>query len=284
MTLEISTNKNWFTEICDECGSAFSLKVEAKLHEEVTDLQKIEIYKTTNYGNLMVIDGFTMLSDKDNFLYHEMISHPALFSHPCPNNVLVIGGGDCGTLQQVLKHPEVKLAQQVDIDEQVTRLSEKYFPELCTDNDDPRAELHFANGLKWIKDATDGYYDIIIVDSTDPVGPAEVLFNEAFYRDCLRALGNDGLLCQQSESPLSHVKLIGEMKQAMRNAGFVATHTFDFPQPLYPSGWWSATMASKSGEIKTFRENEARNKPFESKYYSYARHQVVMEGVPFFNK
>lgn len=279
----MTLDNNWFTEVADDIGSAFSLKIKGKLEEVQTPFQKIEIYDTTHYGKLMIIDGYTMVSTVDNFLYHEMISHPVLYTHPKPEKVLIIGGGDCGTLQQVLKHTEVKLAQQVDIDEQVTRLSEKYFPELCSDNNDPRAELHFADGLKWIKDAADGYYDIIIVDSTDPVGPAEGLFNEAFYRDCLRALSENGLLCQQSESPLSHVKLIGEMKQAMLDAGFAATHTFDFPQPLYPSGWWSATMASKSGEIKTFREEASRNKPFESKYYSYARHQVVMEGVPFLN-
>ena len=280
----MTLDNNWFTEVADDIGSAFSLKIKGKLEEVQTPFQKIEIYDTTHYGKLMIIDGYTMVSTVDNFLYHEMISHPVLYTHPNPEKVLIIGGGDCGTLQQVLKHPEVKLAQQVDIDEQVTRLSKKYFPELCTDNNDPRAELHFEDGLKWIKDAKDGYYDIIIVDSTDPVGPAEGLFNQAFYSDCLRALSEHGLLCQQSESPLSHVKLIGEMKQAMLKAGFAATHTFDFPQPLYPSGWWSATMASKFGEINTFRETDARNKPFECKYYSYARHQVVMEGVPFLNK
>jgi len=279
----MALDNNWFTEVADDIGSAFSLKIKGKLEEVQTPFQKIEIYDTTHYGKLMIIDGYTMVSTVDNFLYHEMISHPVLYTHPKPEKVLIIGGGDCGTLQQVLKHGEVKLAQQVDIDEQVTRLSEKYFPELCTNNNDPRAELHFEDGLKWIKNAEDGYYDIIIVDSTDPVGPAEGLFNQAFYSDCLRTLGEHGLLCQQSESPLSHVKLIGEMKQAMLNAGFAATHTFDFPQPLYPSGWWSATMASKSGEIKAFRENDARNKSFKCKYYSETRHQVVMEGVPFLN-
>ncbi|MFO7603494.1 MAG: polyamine aminopropyltransferase [Gammaproteobacteria bacterium] len=280
----MTLDNNWFTEVADDIGSAFSLKIKARLEAVQTPFQNIEIYDTTHYGKLMIIDGYTMVSTVDNFLYHEMMSHPVLYTHPQPEKVLIIGGGDCGTLQQVLKHPEVRLAQQVDIDEQVTRLAEKYFPELCTDNNDPRAELHFADGLKWVKDAADGYYDIIIVDSTDPVGPAEGLFNEAFYRDCRRALGAQGLLCQQSESPLSHVKLIGEMKQAMRAAGFAHTHTFDFPQPLYPSGWWSATMAGADGAFDGFREAAARDKPFATKFYSHARHQVVMEGVPFLNQ
>jgi len=139
-------DKNWFTELCDEAGSAFSLRIRAKLHEEQTPFQKIEIYETTDFGNLMVIDGFIMLSSRDNFLYHEMMSHPVLFTHPAPKRVLIIGGGDCGTLREVLRHPDVETVEQVDIDERVTRLSEIHFPELCEANDDPRAHLHFADG------------------------------------------------------------------------------------------------------------------------------------------
>jgi len=183
----MALDDSWFSEICKESGSAFSLKLVKKLHEETSAFQKIEIYETTNFGNFMVIDGFTMVTDRDNFLYHEMMSHPALYSHPQPDNVLVIGGGDCGTLKEVLKHPEVKKAQQVEIDERVTRLSEIYFPDLCSSNNDPRAELHFVDGIKWVKDAEPGSYDVIIVDSTDPIGPAEGLFNEAFYRNCHKA-------------------------------------------------------------------------------------------------
>lgn len=272
----MALGEGWFTEVCEDSGSAFSLKVRQKLHEEQTAFQKIEIYETSHYGNLMVIDGFIMLTERDNFLYHEMMSHPALYTHPKPDKVLVIGGGDCGTLKEVLKHPEVKQVQQVEIDERVTRLSEQYFPALCESNNDPRAELHFVDGLKWVKDAEAGYYDVIIVDSTDPIGPAEGLFNEAFYRDCHRALGEQGILVQQSESPLYHLKLINAMRSAMRSAGFDQTHTLDFPQPVYPSGWWSATMAGKRGFIDKPRELDIKNKPFVSHYYSYETHQAAM--------
>lgn len=276
----MALDTTWFTETCEDCGSAFSLKIKAKLHEETSPFQKIEIYDTSHYGKLMIIDGFTMVSTRDNFLYHEMMTHPVLYTHPSPERVLVIGGGDCGTLKEVLKHSEVKLAQQVEIDERVTRLSEQYFPELCTSNNDPRAELHFDDGLKWVKDAETGFYDIIIVDSTDPVGPAEGLFNEAFYRDCLRALGKQGILIQQSESPIAHLKLIHDMHAAMQSAGFLKVHTFDFPQPIYPSGWWSATMATKNADFKTIRENEVKNKPFKTRYYSYAKHLAALEELP----
>ena len=276
----MALDDSWFTEACEECGSAFSLKITEKLHEEVSDFQKIEIYETSKYGTLMVIDGFVMLSDRDNFFYHEMMTHPALYTHPSPERVLVIGGGDCGTLKEVLKHPEVKQAQQVEIDERVTRISEKYFPDLCSSNNDPRAELHFVDGIKWVKDAEPGSYDVIIVDSTDPIGPAEGLFNEAFYRDCHKALGQEGVLVQQSESPLYHVKLINDMRNAMRNAGFDEVHTLDFPQPVYPSGWWSATMATKQGNLKTFRESDVQAKTFKTRYYNYAMHRAAMEETP----
>ena len=278
----LPTDKPWFTEACDECGSAFSLSlgVRGKLHEEQTPFQKIEVFETEKFGNLMTIDGFVMLTSRDNFLYHEMMAHPVLFTHPAPKRVLIIGGGDCGTLREVLRHPQVALAQQVDIDEGVTRASEKYFPELCESNNDPRAELRFADGLKWVKEAEAGYYDIIIVDSTDPIGPAEGLFGEAFFRDCLRALGEEGILVQQSESPLFHMKLLKDIHRYMRRAGFEHSQTLHFPQPVYPSGWWSCTMASKNA-FNGFRETDSRERPFKTLYYSPEVHQGALALPPF---
>jgi spermidine synthase len=280
----MSLDHTWFTETCDECGSSFSLKIKEKLHAEQSEYQRIEIYETTHYGTLMVIDGFIMLSDRDNFLYHEMLTHPALFTHPAPRRVLIIGGGDCGTLREVLKHPEVEQVAQVEIDERVTRLSERYFPDLCSSNDDPRAELHFADGIRWVEDSPDGSYDVIIVDSTDPIGPAEGLFNRAFYKQCHRALGEQGILVQQSESPLYHVKLISAMRAAMREAGFDAVHTLDFPQPVYPSGWWSATLATKGGDLRRFREEDVQAAPFATRYYSQAMHRAAMEETPLLSQ
>ncbi len=272
----------WFTEAIDETGTAFSLKLKRKLHEEQTPFQKIEIFETETFGRLMVIDGCTMVSSRDNFLYHEMMSHPALFTHPAPRRVLIIGGGDCGTLREVLRHPEVKQAQQVDIDERVTRLSEQYFPELCEANGDPRAELHFADGIEWVDKAAAGSLDVIIVDSTDPVGPGEVLFSEAFYRHCRRALGEDGILVQQSESPLLHRELLQDMYRRMRTAGFAQQATLRFPQPIYPSGWWSATLAGNR-DPRRFREQDASQKSFACRYYNADIHRGAL-AVPEFLK
>ena len=280
----MSLDKNWFSEVCESDGSAFSLKVSQKLHEEQTEYQKIEVYETEKFGNLMVIDGFVMLSQRDNFFYHEMMSHPVMFTHPNPKNVLIIGGGDCGTLQAVLKHSQVETVQQIDIDESVTRLSEKYFPELCTANDDSRAELMFIDGIQWVKDAADESYDIIIIDSTDPIGPAEGLFSRPFYEQCFRVLRQDGILVQQSESALFHMKIIRDMYKAMSDAGFRTQSTLFFPQSVYPSGWWSATMTAKSGDVSKFRREAVENKDFDTEYYNAEIHQAALAMPEFFKR
>jgi spermidine synthase len=273
----------WFTEQVPAAGSAFSLKIKQKVHEEQSKFQHLEIYETETFGNLMVIDGCTMVSTRDNFFYHEMMSHPVLFTHPKPKRIWIIGGGDCGTLREVLKHPSVEQAVQIDIDERVTRLAEIYFPELCESNNDPRAELKFIDGIKWVKDAAPDSVDIIIVDSTDPVGPALGLFSEDFYRDCFNCLSENGMIVQQSESALYNMKLIGEMRNAMSTSGFNHLQTLFFPQCLYPSGWWSSTIASKA-DLTIFREHDSASKPFETVYYNVDIHKASLAQPEFFKK
>jgi len=272
----MSASPTWYHENFELSGSAVGFRVKSKLHEEQSAFQKLEIWDTSDWGKLMVIDGCIMLTSRDNFLYHEMMSHPALFTHSNPKRVVVIGGGDCGTLREVLRHREVESAVQVEIDERVTRLAEQYFPELCEANADPRAQLLFDDGIAYMRNAAHDSLDVVIVDSTDPVGPAEGLFNEAFYVSCLRALRPGGILVQQSESPLVHLSLIRAMRQHMRAAGFQAVRTMGFPQPCYPTGWWSCTMARKGADLSGFRERGAQNKPFPTRYYSADIHRSAM--------
>ncbi|MGB1557843.1 MAG: polyamine aminopropyltransferase [Oceanococcaceae bacterium] len=241
--------QDWFLEKFESAGTAFGLRLGQKLHSERSDFQSIEIYQTDTFGKLMVIDGAVMLTDRDNFLYHEMLTHPALCLHPAPKRVLIIGGGDCGTLREVLRHSVVTEATQVEIDERVTRLAEEHFPLLCESNGDARAKLLFDDGIAHVRNAPDGQLDLIIIDSTDPVGPAEGLFNRAFYAQCVRALAPDGMLVQQTESPLLHMNLIRSVHDSLKAEGFASTHLLHFPQPVYPSGWWSATIACKQGEL-----------------------------------
>ncbi|MGH8156050.1 MAG: polyamine aminopropyltransferase [Rhodanobacteraceae bacterium] len=271
----------WFTERHEASGSSVGYRVSEKLADETTPFQHIEIWRTTDWGNLMAIDGCVMLTSRDNFLYHEMMTHPALFTHPAPRNVVIIGGGDCGTLTEVLRHAEVETAVQIDIDERVTRLSEKYFPELCASNGDARAQLKFDDGIRYMADATTASLDVVIVDSTDPVGPAEGLFNAKFYASCFGALRAGGILVQQSESPLVLLDLIRSMHVAMREAGFTEVRTLPFPQPCYPTGWWSCTLARKGGELDAFRERDAAGKPFPTRYYNAAIHRAALAQPEF---
>ncbi len=280
----MTLNDQWFTEVNGNSGTAFSLKSRDLLHAEQTPFQKIEIYDTETFGKLMVIDGCTMLSTRDNFIYHEMMSHPALYAHPHPETVVIIGGGDCGTLQAVLQHKEVKDVWQIDIDERVTRLSEQYFPELCSDNNDSRAHIHFDDGIQWVRQAEANSIDVIIVDSTDPVGPAEGLFTAAFYRDCMNALNPNGILVQQSESPLLHLSIITDMHTAMKKVGFKHIRTLNFPQCIYPSGWWSCTMASVENNLTTIREHDIKSRDFETHYYNTEIHKAALTLPEFMKK
>jgi len=176
-----------------------------------------------------------------------------------------------------LKHPGVEEAWQVEIDERVTRMSEKYFPELCESNDDPRANFFFGDGIQWMRDVESGSVYVVIVDSTDPVGPAEGLFALDFYRDAMAALGEGGIIVQQSESPLLHTDtIIKDIHGDMRQAGLDHVQTLAFPQPVYPTGWWSCTMGSKENPLKYFREEDAVNRPFVTRYYNRGVHQGAL--------
>lgn len=277
--------QQWFTEIFQNEGTGFSLQIKERLEAQQSDYQFIEIYDTETFGKLMVIDGCVMLTTRDNFLYHEMMSHPALFTHPNPKKVVIIGGGDCGTLKEVLKHSSVESAVQVDIDEWVTKFSETHFPELCTSNKDPRADLRFEDGIKWMQNAEPGSIDVIIIDSTDPVGPAEGLFAVDFYKNCFEALGDGGIIVQQSESPLLHTNsIIKNVHSDMKEAGFNAVHTLPFPQPVYPTGWWSATMATKNGGLNLTRSKDIENKTFDTLYYNLEIHQGALAMPEFMKK
>jgi spermidine synthase len=270
-------DSTWFYENFEHTGSGIGFRTVRKLDEVQSPFQKIEIFETTDFGNLMVIDGAMMVSTRENFFYHEMMSHAAIFTHAAPKNIVIIGGGDCGTLRECLKHAEVETVVQCDIDEQVTRMAEKYFPELCESNNDPRATVMFDDGIAYMAAAEPESIDIIIVDSTDPVGPAEGLFNRAFYETCFKALRPEGLLVQQSESPLALMNLIQDMIAAMADAGFRGFRTLPFPQPCYPTGWWSCTIAAKNGrDLTTFRNDAAAGKTFRTEYYNAGIHHGAL--------
>ncbi len=280
----MNLDENWVIEVCEEGGSAFALRGSQKVFEQQSAYQKIEVFETDTYGKLMLIDGYTMLSSRDNFIYHEMLSHPVLYSHPAPRRVAIIGGGDCGTLHEVLKHRTVERVTQIDIDEVVTQAARLHFPELCASNTDPRAELLFADGIRWMEQAPPGSLDIVIVDSTDPIGPGEVLFTPAFYSACYRALDEGGLVVQQSESPLIHLPIVERIHRSLHGASFHTTQTLFFPQPVYPTGWWSATIGTKGIGLNGFREADVAASDIETRYYNAEVHRAAFAQPEFFRQ
>lgn len=267
-----SLDNTWFTEEWPGEQSAISLQITEKLHEEQSTYQKIEVFQTASFGKLLTLDGLVMVTERDNFIYHEMLSHPALLSHANPQKVLIIGGGDCGTLREVLKHDSVQHVDMVEIDERVTRVAEQFFPELCSSNHDPRAHIQFDDGINWVRECKPDEYDVILIDGSDPEGPAAVLFSEEFLQACYRSLKTGGVFAGQSESPLFHMELIKHLQRTLKKAGFSDVATLNFPQCTYPSGWWSATLAGKQASLSSFREQPE----IQGEYYNHQVHQAAL--------
>lgn len=262
----MALDDSWFTEMAK--GYGMSIKIREKIHDENSRYQHIEIYDSERFGRLMTLDGITMLTGRDNFIYHEMMTHPALFAHARPLDVVIVGGGDCGSLREVLKHPDIRTVTQVELDERVTRVSEQFFPELCASNGDPRATLLFEDAIAWMRDATADSADVIVLDTTDPVGQAERLFSMAFYRDCHRVLRDGGILVAQSESPFLDLDILKGLRGEMTAAGFGELRTLQFYLPTYPSGWWSATLAAKNHRFERLGSAGDNRSSVETRYYS----------------
>ncbi|WP_410474455.1 polyamine aminopropyltransferase [Guyparkeria sp. TX1] len=268
----------WVYETVEEMGARFGIRATEKLLDEQTPYQHLEVWRTEHWGNLMLLDGVMMLSSLENFVYHEMMSHPALQTHANPRNVVIIGGGDCGTLTEVLKHREVESVVQIDIDEAVTRAAERFFPELTAHNDDPRVSLRFEDGVAWMRNAPAASVDVIIVDSTDPIGPGTGLFGPDFLADCHRVLREDGIMVGQSESPFYHMPLMLDYHRAMKAAGFAERRSLLFPQPVYPGGSITGTLARKSGpldEIRPLADDVA------TRFYRTELHRGLLAIPPF---
>ncbi|HZJ81853.1 MAG TPA: polyamine aminopropyltransferase [Guyparkeria sp.] len=273
-----SKHDEWVYETVEEMGARFGLRVTEKLLDERTRYQHLEVWRTEHWGNLMLLDGVIMLSSLENYLYHEMMSHPALQTHAAPRHVVIIGGGDCGTLSEVLKHREVESVVQIDIDAAVTRAAERFFPELTARNDDPRVSLRFEDGVAWMRNAPTASVDVIIVDSTDPIGPGTGLFGMDFLADCHRVLREDGVMVGQSESPFYHMSLMLDYHRAMQTAGFAERRSLLFPQPVYPGGSITGTLARKAGTLDEIRPLAA---DITTRYYSTALHRGLLAAPPF---
>jgi spermidine synthase len=236
----------WYDETFDD-HTRLGLRVKETLFSAESQYQKVEVIDTVGFGRVLVIDNVFMTSEYDEFLYHEMLAHPALTTAPSIERILVIGGGDGGTVREVLRHPDVRECVMIEIDEMVVNASKEYLPGIGTAWDDPRLDVRFIDGIEYVKKSKDDRYDVILLDGTDPVGPGAVLFDESFYEGCKRMLTPRGVMALQSESPLLMMDLFVEIQHKLRNQ-FSEVHPYLGPVPLYGTGTWSWTWCSNTGE------------------------------------
>jgi spermidine synthase len=258
----------WFEEQLEvRDGRAVRIQYKELLESHRSQFQKIDIYDTVPFGRMLVHDDVIMLTEADEAHYHEMIVHVAMNVHPDPQRVLVIGGGDGGTLREVLGHNEVRSAHLCEIDVDVVRLCKKYFPNLSCSFADPRAETFVEDGAQFIKKRKN-FYHVIIVDSSDPIGPAEVLFKEQFYRDMFAALTDDGIVVTQSESFYYHKNLIKNIVAFNRKIYPLYFYYYAMV-PTYPSGVIGFSFCSKKYDpLKDFKPEKAD----------------TLEGLKYYNK
>jgi spermidine synthase len=226
-----------------------------------TPYQKIEVFEAEDWGTVLALGGVTNVTDRDESGYHEMLAHPPLLAHPDPKRVLIIGGGDGGTLREVLRHPEVELAVLVDIDGEVIRCARQYFPQCAVALDDPRAEVIVGDGLAYVEVAAaqGAHFDVILVDSTDPVDAAVELFTEKFYRHCATLLGERGILVPQSDSPTFYLGRVADVFHKLDDI-FRHTSLYLGQVTAYPGGVWAYTAASQGIDVQQAIQHTDRSK------------------------
>lgn len=260
----------WITEKQTE-NLAISLRCKTALHREQTPYQDLLIVDTYQLGRMLLLDGCIMTTEVDEFIYHEMMAHVPLFTHPHPRRVLVVGGGDGGVVREVLKHPSVEEVVLAEIDARVIETSRQYFPTIARGLDHPRCKIMVGDGIAYVAEQ-ERAFDVIIVDSTDPIGPAVGLFAEKFYRDVHRALTDDGLFVAQSESPFLNAAFIRDLQRRIGEI-FPITTLYGCHIPTYPSGFWSIACGSKRHDPRHPVRLEERFGDLDTRYYEPALHR-----------
>ncbi len=255
-------------------------RVTRKLHEERTPHQHLEIYDSPLFGRMLVLDGAVQTTEGDEFAYHEMLAHPPLCTHPAPRRILIIGGGDGGLLEEVLKHP-VERVTMVEIDEAVVRAGRQYLGTICGRAfEDPRATLVIGDGIAYIRETTDRF-DVVLVDSTDPQGAATGLFAQEFYAQVAHHLTPDGLMAVQSGSAVYQQDLIRTVRRHLRPA-FPLVRTYLASVAAYPGGLWSFTMGSLGRDPLLVGPDAIapRIGEFRLRYYTPSGHHAAFDLPP----
>nr|XP_040237472.2 spermidine synthase [Anopheles coluzzii] len=243
----------WFSEISNELwpGQCFSVKVKQVLHEERSKYQDIKIIQSESHGVVLILDGIIQCTERDEFAYQEMISFLPLCCHPNPQRVLIVGGGDGGVAREVAKHPAVLEVHQVEIDERVVELSKQYLPFMACGFESPKLKLTIGDGFEYMKQH-EGAFDVIITDSSDPIGPAESLFRESYFELVKRALKPNGIICSQGGSFWLDAGHVRETLDYCRKHFPRVTYGLA-AVPSYPTGQIGFFIASLNPETE-FRE------------------------------
>lgn len=262
----------WFTENHTP-NVRFSIKVEEQLYSKKSKFQRIDIFNSKEFGRFFTLDGYMMVTDKDEFIYHDMIVHVAMATNLDIKKVLVIGAGDGGTIRELTRYPSIEWIDMVEIDEEVVIACKEYLPQLSCKLDDERVHMYFEDGLRFVRTREDEY-DLIIVDSTDPFGPGEGLFTKEFYGNCYKALKKDGILVNQHESPY-YTNDARAMKRAHQRieAFFPICRVFQAHIPTYPSGHWLFGFASKTLDPLEANLTKWESLGLHTKYYNTLLHR-----------
>ncbi|MFH1374823.1 MAG: polyamine aminopropyltransferase [bacterium] len=261
----------WYSELHNGL-SGLTVKVERIIESTESEFQRIDVLETKDFGKMLALYGSLMVCDNDNNSYNEMLAHVPLFVHPAPAKVLIIGGGDCGTLTEVMRHPEVQACTMCEIDRQVVQTARKHFPYLTAGLDDPRATVVYQDGQDFIRN-TDQRFDVILLDLSDPVGPAADLFQKAFHQKVRDRLNDDGIMVAQSESPFYNHETVRTIFTNLRQI-FPVVKMYTCYMPIYPSGIWSFAFCSKKYDpLRDFDEERYARLKLTTRYYNAETHR-----------
>ncbi|MFZ8863703.1 MAG: polyamine aminopropyltransferase [Thermocrinis sp.] len=252
--------------------------VDKVLYKGKSPYQEIMVIESPHFGKVLVLDGVAQCDEKYEFIYHEFMAHVPLYAHPNPETVLIVGGGDGGVLREVLKHPEVKRAVLVDIDREVIEVSKRFLPTMACAFEDPRVIVLHEDGYKYIQDY-ENEFDVIIVDSTDPVGFAHVLTTEEFFRYVYRALKEDGIYVGQTESIYYHIEMVKRVQKALRKI-FPVVDLYTVVIPGYAGYWWTISVGSKKYDVR----EPKREVKVQTKLYSDEMHRHAFLPMGFYQK
>lgn len=262
----------WFTEQHTD-DVRFSIHIKEQLYSGKSYYQQIEVFDSYEFGRVLVLDGYIMLTEKDEYIYHEMMVHVPMACNPDIRRVLVIGAGDGGTVRELCRYDSITQIDMVEIDEQVVKVCKEYLPQTACRLEDPRVHIYYEDGLKFVRRVEDTY-DLIIVDSTDPFGPGEGLFTKEFYGNCFTALRENGILTNQHESTYydSYTSMVSRTHRRMRSV-FPVAMVYQAHIPTYPSGHWLFGFASKNiHPVYDFKPEIWEQLGLETKYYNTQLH------------